>query len=98
MRAPGSGMRDTEKLHRIDPAVIKQEVTPPGFELVEESKLLANPTDDHTQMVFCAGPARHDRSVGVQVPQAGEVTRNRFAYDTGSTRWLRGQSAARQRT
>jgi predicted methyltransferase len=51
----GSGMRDTEKLHRIDPAVIKQEVTKAGFELVEESKLLAYPSDDHKQMVFAPG-------------------------------------------
>jgi predicted methyltransferase len=48
----GSGMRDTEKLHRIDPAVIKQEVKAAGFELVEESKLLAFPQDDHKAMVF----------------------------------------------
>ena len=51
---PGSGMRDTPKLHRIDPAVIKQEVLAAGFELVEESKLLANPADDHTQGVSFA--------------------------------------------
>ena len=50
-----SGTRDTKKLHRIDPAIIKQEVTAAGFELVEESKLLAYPTDDHTQMVFAPG-------------------------------------------
>jgi predicted methyltransferase len=53
--APGSGMRDTEKLHRIDPAVIRQEVLASGFELVEESKLLANPDDDHSWMVFVPG-------------------------------------------
>jgi predicted methyltransferase len=53
--APGSGTRDTEKLHRIDPAIIKAEVLKAGFELVEESKLLAYPTDDHTQMVFAPG-------------------------------------------
>lgn len=53
--APGSGMRDTEKLHRIDPAVIKQEILAAGFELVEESKLLANPEDDHSWMVFSPG-------------------------------------------
>jgi predicted methyltransferase len=53
--APGSGTRDTQKLHRIDPAVIKKEVTAAGFELVEESKLLAHPGDDHTQMVFSPG-------------------------------------------
>jgi predicted methyltransferase len=49
---PGSGREDTDKLHRIDPVVIKQEVTAAGFELVEESKLLAHAGDDHTQMVF----------------------------------------------
>jgi predicted methyltransferase len=53
--APGSGTRDTKALHRIDPAVIRQEVTAAGFELVEESKLLAHAGDDHTKMVFTAG-------------------------------------------
>ena len=55
MPRPGSGRADTDKLHRIDPAVIKQEVTAAGFELVEDSKLLANPEDDHTWMVFAPG-------------------------------------------
>jgi predicted methyltransferase len=53
--APGSGRRDTKALHRIDPEVIKQEVTAAGFELVEESHLLAHPEDDHTKMVFAPG-------------------------------------------
>ena len=53
--APGSGTRDTEKLHRIDPEVIKKEVQAAGFELVEESKLLANPEDDHTWGPFTQG-------------------------------------------
>ena len=53
--APGSGTRDTKALHRIDPAIIRQEVTAAGFELVEESSLLAHPGDDHTQMVFSPG-------------------------------------------
>ena len=52
---PGSGTEDTKKLHRIDPTIIKKEVTAAGFQLVEESKLLAYPTDDHTQMVFSPG-------------------------------------------
>lgn len=61
---PGSGMRDTKALHRIDPAVIRREVTAAGFELVEESKLLANPEDDHTKMVFAPGTRRlTDQSV-----------------------------------
>jgi predicted methyltransferase len=62
--APGSGTRDTKTLHRIDPEVIKKEVTAAGFELVTESKLLANPEDDHTKMVFAPGTRRHtDQSV-----------------------------------
>src|SRR5690606_143961 len=36
--APGSGTRDTERLHRIDPEVIRKEVKAAGFELVEDSK------------------------------------------------------------
>ena len=53
--AAGSGIRDIKTLHRIDPAVIKAEVTKAGFELVEESKLLAYASDDHTQLVFAPG-------------------------------------------
>jgi predicted methyltransferase len=53
--APGSGTTNTEKLHRIDPAVIKQQVAAAGFRLVEDSKLLANPADDHSWMVFSPG-------------------------------------------
>jgi predicted methyltransferase len=52
---PGSGTEDTKKLHRIDPAIIRQEVVKAGFKLEEESRLLAYPTDDHTQMVFAPG-------------------------------------------
>jgi len=50
--AAGSGMRDTDTLHRIDPAIVKQQVTAAGFEFVGESKLLANPADDHSLAVF----------------------------------------------
>jgi len=53
--APGSGTRDTKTLHRIDPEVIKKEVSAAGFELVEQSKLLAHAEDDHTKMVFSPG-------------------------------------------
>lgn len=52
---PGSGTEDVKRLHRIDPKVIRDEVTAAGFQLVEESKLLAHPGDDHTQMVFAPG-------------------------------------------
>jgi predicted methyltransferase len=48
----GSGLRDTNTLHRIDPAVVKKEVEAAGFVYVGESKVLANPADDHTKRVF----------------------------------------------
>ncbi|MES1974616.1 MAG: methyltransferase [Pseudomonadota bacterium] len=50
--AAGSGMRDTDTLHRIDPAIVKQQVLAAGFRFVGESKLLANPADDHSKLVF----------------------------------------------
>jgi predicted methyltransferase len=46
--AAGSGTRDTQSLHRIDPEVIKREVTAAGFMLEAESNALVNPTDDLT--------------------------------------------------
>jgi predicted methyltransferase len=48
----GSGVRDTDTLHRIDPAIVKTQVTAAGFQFVGESKLLANPADDHSKKVF----------------------------------------------
>ncbi|TAK38225.1 MAG: methyltransferase [Lysobacteraceae bacterium] len=48
----GSGMRDTETLHRIDPAVVKQQVEAAGFEYRAESDVLRNEADDHTLKVF----------------------------------------------
>jgi predicted methyltransferase len=53
--AAGSGTRDAKTLHRIDPAVIRQEVAAAGFKLLEESKLLAHADDDHSKMVFAPG-------------------------------------------
>jgi predicted methyltransferase len=45
----GSGWRDAMSLHRIDAATIRHEVTAAGFELAEDSDLLANPADDRTE-------------------------------------------------
>ena len=45
--APGAGMSETERLHRIDPAVVRRQVEAAGFEYVGESRVLANPADDH---------------------------------------------------
>lgn len=48
----GSGLRDTETLHRIDPAIVKKQVTAAGFEYVGESSALRNPADAHKLKVF----------------------------------------------
>ena len=48
----GSGVRDTNTLHRIDPAIVKKEVLAAGFVFDGESDALHNPNDDHTKKVF----------------------------------------------
>ncbi|ANY19745.1 hypothetical protein A6F68_01228 [Tsuneonella dongtanensis] len=41
-----------DKLHRIDPAVVRADFARAGFKLAAQSDLLANPADDHTKNVF----------------------------------------------
>jgi predicted methyltransferase len=50
--AAGSGLRDTESLHRIDPSSARREIEAAGF--VFEAKIddLNNPNDDHSRSVF----------------------------------------------
>lgn len=48
----GSGLRDTETLHRIDPEIVKQQVEAAGFRFAGESDVLRNAADDHTLKVF----------------------------------------------
>ena len=48
----GSGVRDTNTLHRIDIETVKAEVKAAGFVLDGTSTLLANPDDTHTLNVF----------------------------------------------
>ena len=50
--APGSGASDTQSLHRIDPASVREEVEAAGFVLDEESAMLANKDDPHATKVF----------------------------------------------
>jgi predicted methyltransferase len=50
--AAGSGIADTNTLHRIDPAVAKTEVTAVGFEFVGDSDILRNPDDNHSLAIF----------------------------------------------
>jgi predicted methyltransferase len=48
----GSKLRDTDTLHRIDPATVKQQVLAAGFEYVGESSVLRNRDDTHRLKVF----------------------------------------------
>ena len=48
----GSGLRDTETLHRIDEATVKSEVEAAGFKLSGESDALRNKDDARTLKVF----------------------------------------------
>lgn len=48
----GSGLADTNTLHRIDPAAVKKEVEAAGFVFDGESNALRNPADPHTAAVF----------------------------------------------
>lgn len=48
----GSGLRDTDTLHRIDPAIVKKEVEAAGFVFDGESSVLRNSADPHNIKVF----------------------------------------------
>ena len=48
----GSGLRDTDTLHRIDEDAVKKEVLAAGFKLASESNALRNKDDDHKLKVF----------------------------------------------
>jgi predicted methyltransferase len=48
----GSGLRDTEALHRIEPAQLRREIESAGFVFEAQSAALRNKDDDHTLSVF----------------------------------------------
>jgi len=50
--AAGTGTSDTQSLHRIDPAVVREEVEAAGFVLDADSSLLAKTDDPHASKVF----------------------------------------------
>jgi predicted methyltransferase len=50
--ASGAAPDPQDKLHRIDPALVRKQVEGAGFKFEGESKVLANPADDHTKAVF----------------------------------------------
>jgi predicted methyltransferase len=48
----GSGLRDTEAMHRVDPQLVKTSALAAGFKLDGESRVLRNPADTHEVLVF----------------------------------------------
>lgn len=50
--AAGSGLAGTDTKHRIDPAAARKDIEAAGFKFDSESKILANPADDHSKGVF----------------------------------------------
>ena len=51
--SPGGDTRQVvDKLHRIDPAIVRADFEKAGFVLEESSDLLRNPDDDHSLLVF----------------------------------------------
>jgi predicted methyltransferase len=49
---PGDTRDTVQKLHRIDPNTVKADFKRAGFVLEAESKILRNPADDHSLLVF----------------------------------------------
>ena len=50
--AGGDTRQVVDKLHRIDPAIVRADFERAGFVLEESSDLLRNPDDDHSLLVF----------------------------------------------
>lgn len=50
----GDTAKVVDELHRIDPALVKQDFIRAGFEFDGESAVLAHPDDDHSKLVFDA--------------------------------------------
>ena len=50
--AGGDPVVTVDKLHRIDPAVVKRDFAKAGFVLEAESPVFAHPDDDHATLVF----------------------------------------------
>jgi predicted methyltransferase len=52
MAKRGRGLGDTETLHRVDPAIVREQVEAAGFRFVGESRVLENPADPLDIPVF----------------------------------------------
>ena len=58
--APGAGVSDVGRNHRIEEDIVVNEIAAPGFQLAEKTDLLANPDDPLTVSMF--GPDIRDHT------------------------------------
>ncbi|MFT7485983.1 MAG: putative methyltransferase [Candidatus Paceibacteria bacterium] len=58
----GEGISQGKTLHRVDPALVREEIEAAGFVLEAESFLLRNTKDDHTWNIFSGGGGRRDKT------------------------------------
>ena len=65
----GTGIEAAERLHRIDEAVVRSEVSAAGFKLVEEGNFLRNPADPRDWSSSpMAAKERRGRAIGSASP------------------------------
>lgn len=58
----GVGISQGKSLHRVDPALVREEIEAAGFVLEAESFLLRNKADDHEWNIFSDGAKRRDKT------------------------------------
>jgi predicted methyltransferase len=51
-KAGGDPAKDADKLHRIDPALVRRDFEKAGFQFDGSSDVLKHPDDDHSKLVF----------------------------------------------
>jgi predicted methyltransferase len=58
----GEGISQGQSLHRVDPALVREEIEAAGFVLEAESFLLRNKDDNHEWNIFSDGSKRRDKT------------------------------------
>ncbi|UCF68010.1 MAG: class I SAM-dependent methyltransferase [Acidobacteriota bacterium] len=59
---PGSRDRDVKTLHRVDAAMVREEIESAGFVFDGESDILRNPGDDRSWNIFANDAMRRDKT------------------------------------
>ena len=70
----GDAAAIVDKLHRIDPALVRRDFEAAGFKFDGESGALKHEADDHTKLVFDPADPGQDRPVHLPLPQGCPLT------------------------